>query len=99
MLRTHGCQQLQRKGKAELALIDAVDEHLHVHGRALALQATGQLLVGQATALPKVLDDGLGTRLVKQARFHAGSYMVFDLRAWYFERFSSACRKWNSMYA
>jgi hypothetical protein len=37
MLNTHGSKQLQRKGKAELALIDPVDTDLDVDDRALRL--------------------------------------------------------------
>lgn len=99
MLRTHGSQQLQRKGKAELALIDPVDEDLDVNGRALALQAAGQLLVGQALLFPEVLDDGLGARLVKLAPSHSCVYMVFRLFASYEGCFSFAPYKRNSMYA
>lgn len=83
MLRTHGSQQLQRKGKAELALIDPVDEHLDVHSHALGLKSAGELLVGDVFLLPKALDEGLGAGLVKLARVHSGAYMVFRLDASY----------------
>lgn len=36
MFYPHGRQQLQREREAELALIDPVDEDLHVDGRALS---------------------------------------------------------------
>lgn len=46
MLRTHGSEQLQRKGRAELALIDPVDEDLNVNAHALALQAVMVTVAG-----------------------------------------------------
>nr|WP_300661754.1 hypothetical protein [Hydrogenophaga sp.] len=81
MLRTHGSEQLQSKGKAELALIDPVDEHLDVDGHALGLQSAGELLVGDVFLLPKALDEGLDAGLVKLARVQSGAYMVFRLDA------------------
>jgi hypothetical protein len=79
MLRIHRSEQLQRKGKAELALVDPVDEDLDANAHALALQAAGQLLVGQALLLPEVLDDGLGARLVKLALWAAAGSIDTDL--------------------
>jgi hypothetical protein len=83
MFRAHGSQQLQRKGKTELALVDPVDEHLNVHSGALGLQPAGQLLVGQALLLSEVLHKGLRPRLVELPRVHADSYIVFSLRSSY----------------
>ena len=98
MLNPHGSEQLQRKGKAELALVDAVDEDLDVHGHALAFKPAGELLVGDGLLLAKVFDDGLGARLVEPMRVH-GEYMVFRLEGWYEPAFSFALNKWNSIYA
>jgi len=70
VLNTHGSEQLQRKGKAELALIDPVDKYLDVDDCSLRLQAPGEVLVGDVFLLPKVFDQGFGTSLVKLARVH-----------------------------
>lgn len=72
MLNTHGSEQLQRKSKAELALIDPVDANLDVDDRPLRLQAPGEVLVGDVFLLPKVFDQGFGTSLVKLARSWLG---------------------------
>lgn len=98
MLNTHGSEQLQRKGKAELALIDPVDKNLDVHHHALRFKPAGEVLVGDVFLLPKVFDDGLGASLVKLARVHSWVYMVFRLHASYEKRFSSDSNKWNSIY-
>lgn len=80
----HGRQQLQGKGKAVFALINAVDEYLDVHLHALGLQPTGELLVRELLALAKVFDDGLGSRLVELVRIHRRlAHMVFNLCASY----------------
>jgi hypothetical protein len=99
MLNTHGSEQLQRKGKAELALIDPVDKDLDVDDRALRLQAPGEVLVGDGFLLPKVFDECFGAGLVELARVHDWAYMVFRLHASYERRFSFAPDKRNSMYA
>jgi hypothetical protein len=98
MLHTHGSEQLQCKGKAELALIDPVDKDLDVDDRALRLKAPGEVLVGDGFLFPKALDEGLGARLVKLARVHGWAYMVFRLDASYGRHFSFAFNKRNSMY-
>lgn len=99
MLNTHGSEQLQRKGKAELALIDPVDEDLDVNGHALRLQAPGEVLVGDGFLLPKVFDESFGAGLVELARVHDWAYMVFRLDASYERRFSFAFDTRNSIYA
>lgn len=98
MLNTHGSEQLQRKGEAELALIDPVDEDLDVNGHAQAFQPAGELLVGDFFLLTKAFDDGLGARLVKPVRVHSLAYMEFGLHASYESAFSFAIDKRNSMY-
>lgn len=99
MLNTHGSEQLQRKGKAELALIDPVDKDLDVDDRALRLQAPGEVLVGDGFLLPKVFDECFGAGLVELARVHDWTYMVFRLDASYKRRFSFALDKRTSIYA
>jgi hypothetical protein len=95
----HGGQQLQGKGKAVFALVDAVDEHLDVNIHALGLQPTGELLVRELLALAKVFDDGLGSRLVELVRSHRlRAYMVFDLCASYFSTFPLNLNKSFSIY-
>lgn len=98
MLSTHCSQQLQREGKAELALIDAVDENLHVNSHTLTLQAPGQFLVGQPFLLPEVFDDGFGASLVESALVHGRSYMEFSLSASYKGPSKFSLYKSNSMY-
>jgi len=98
MLSTHCSQQPQRKGKTELALIDAVDENLHVNSHALTLQAPGQFLVGQPFLLPEVFDDGFGAGLEEIALVHGRSYMEFNLSASYKDPSKFGLYKWNSMY-
>lgn len=81
-LHAHGRQQLQRKAKAELALVHPVDKHLDVDRRALGFEPTGEVLVGEAFLLTQVFDKGLGPRFVERARLHGKqTYMVFDLCA------------------
>jgi len=99
VLNTHGSEQLQRKGKAELALIDLVDKDLDVDDRALRLQAPGEVLVGDGFLFPKVFDECFGAGLVKLARVHDWAYMVFRLDASYETPFSFIFDKSNSMYA
>ena len=65
----HRRQQLQRKGEAELALVDAVDEYLRVDDHTLSFQPACELLVRDACLLTQLFDGGLGSRLVKLARF------------------------------
>lgn len=65
----HRGQQLQREGKAEFALVDAVDEHLRVDDHALGFQSAREFLVRDACLLTQFFDGGLGSRLVKLARF------------------------------
>lgn len=65
----HRGQQLQRKGEAELALVDPVDEHLGLDDHALGFQPACELLVRDAGLLTQLFDGGLGSRLVKLARF------------------------------
>lgn len=79
-LYAHCIQQLQGKGKAELSLVDAIDKYLDVDRHALGFKPTGEFLVRDVLALTKVFNDGLGSRLVKVARFHQrDTYMVFSL--------------------
>lgn len=81
---THGSQQLQGKGEAELALVHPVDEDLDVDKRALGFKPTGEVLVGVVFLLTKVFYKRLGAGLVKLARIHGGrTYMVFDVRKAY----------------
>lgn len=81
---THDGQQLQRKGEAELALIDSVDEHLEVYGHTVSFQSARKLLVRKVLTLTKVLDNGFGACLVELARFHSKQmYMVFKVPASY----------------
>lgn len=87
MLNAHRCQQLQRKSKTELALVDPVDKHLGVRHHALRFQAPGELLVRDVLGLSHLFDDGFGTRLVELARIHS-EYMVFRLSASYENTFS-----------
>ena len=83
MFHPHGRQQLQREREAELALIDPVDEDLHVHGRALGGEPAREVLVGHLPVFPQFLDEPLGAMGVKVSPTAAGRYIVFHLRAWY----------------
>lgn len=98
MLYPHGSQELKREGEAVPAVVDPVDEHLHVHDRALGLQAPGQLLVRQLLALAQLLDERAGAQVVKRSHFSGRPYIVFHLNAWYDQRFRFARRKSNLMY-
>jgi hypothetical protein len=98
-LNPQSAEKLQGKCKAELALVDAVDEHLDVNIHALGLQPTGELLVRELLALAKVFDEGLGSRLVELVRSHRlRAYMVFELCASYVSTFPLSLNKSFSIY-
>ena len=93
----HGRQQLQGKGEAVPTVIDPVDKHLDVNGRALRFQAQSELPVRQLFALAKVFDSGFGARLVELAR-HGQAYMIFELPASYARSRTSDLNKSFSIY-
>ena len=79
---THGSQKLKTQCKAKRAIVDLVDELLHVHRLVRRFEQTSQLFVRELLAVAHVFDDGFGLRLVKRVRFHRGwSYMVLGLCA------------------
>jgi hypothetical protein len=63
VLHAECCEQLKCKGKAELALVHAVDKHLHIYVAVMSvvrLKLACQFFVRHVLLFAKVFDQGLG---------------------------------------